>query len=261
MPITIEVPGRGSEFPDGTTDAQIDEVVSEEFPLAARTSSGCTMTPRSDRRLSSSSSTVTTCVPNRAHRLVNSRLVLRTILETCLARVSSAMFSENIVKSPTSLVEGAAQGTVDLGLMIGKPTNPDSYGLRAWEFVFGAGSDEEQHKRHLDALESAEWMHNMREGQETLLLPKDFVNNDIVQMAANVADVSTFVPVAGWAGKAAVAWQAAQRVSSLPEAALKKGASMGASGTGTCTTKGRCASKPDDRCCWRVHAGCHRHDA
>lgn len=149
----------------------------------------------------------------------------------------SAMFSENIAKSPTSLVEGAAQGTVDLGLMIGKPTNPDSYGLRAWEFVFGAGSDEEQHKRHLDALESAEWMHNMREGDETMLLPKDWVNNDIVQMAANVADVSTFVPVAGWAGKAGKLGKLAQRVSSLPEAALKKGASAAASGTGTALRK------------------------
>ena len=110
---------------------------------------------------------------------------------------------ESTYKLPATFIEAFLQGTRGMYGMLAYAEDPTSPFFKMKEVLTRSGSIDDRFRQYREAaqfnLESAE----MFEGKRTILVNKDFINNDVAQMMAFVADPSMFIPFGGVAMKGA----------------------------------------------------------
>lgn len=97
-------------------------------------------------------------------------------------------FTSSPLKAPANVVEGFAQGTKGLWQMLAHSENPDAVMFQMKDFVFGDGTVESRFKQTKKAIEFRKGLDRNMTGEETVLLPKGWVDNRVVQATALVAD-------------------------------------------------------------------------
>lgn len=192
--ITIEVPGRGVlDFPDGTTDEQIDQVIVEEFPLRGEdVKQRIQEDPEYDLTLED----YKVYEDWQKSRTLGSKIeegigMVPGVIDhlgTVLGEGIVGSFTSNPLKAPANAVEGFFQGTKGLWQMLAHSENPDSILFGLQNFVFGDGTIESRYEQTKRAIEFRKSMDRNMAGEETVLLPKDWVDNRVVQAVALVAD-------------------------------------------------------------------------
>lgn len=192
--ITVNVPGKGRiEFEDGTPDEEIDAVIDQEFP---RTGEEVKESMLMDSEYELTLDDYKVYEDWQKSRTLGSKveegigMVPGVIdhLGTVLGDGIVGAFTSNPLKAPANAVEGFAQGTKGLWQMLAHSENPDAVMFGLKDFLFGDGTVEsrfEQTKKAMDFRRSVE--RNMT-GEETVLLPKEWVDNRVVQATALVAD-------------------------------------------------------------------------
>ena len=100
-------------------------------------------------------------------------------------------------KAPGSIVEGAAQGTQSLYQMAAQSEDPDSVAFKLKDTLFNSGTLHERWQQFLQAREFNTNVEKNTAGDETLIMPRDMVDNRIVQGAALVLDPTLLIPVGG----------------------------------------------------------------
>lgn len=103
----------------------------------------------------------------------------------------------NPLAAPGSIVEGAAQGTQNLYGMAAQSENPDSWAFRLKDTLFNEGTLNERYHQFLEARDFNTKVEKNNSGEETLLVPKELVDNRIVQGAALILDPSVVLPGIG----------------------------------------------------------------
>lgn len=146
-------------------------------------------------------------------------------------------FSSNPLKAPANAVEGFAQGTKGLWQMLAHSENPDAVMFSLKDFLFGDGTVESRFKQTKKAIEFRKGLERNMTGDETVLMPKDWVDNRVVQATALVADPTVLAGfVTGGATTVAGAGGKLGRIAKIAElgnVAAQKAAQKALHATGT----------------------------
>ena len=122
-------------------------------------------------------------------------------LSTVLGDGIGATFDSNPLKAPANVVEGFLQGTAGLWQMIANSENPDAMMFELEDFIWGDGTIESRYEQTKEARSYRLGLERKMAGDETILMPKEWVDNRIVQATALVADPTLFLGGVGLAAK------------------------------------------------------------
>jgi len=123
---------------------------------------------------------------------------------------------ESTYKAPANLIEATFQGFRNFYGMLAESENPDSSLFKFRNFITGDGTIESQYEQYLKAIKFNNDTEDLMNGKITLVMDKDYINNEVVQATSNMADPTLFVGLvtggAGFTGKIAQALGQAERL-------------------------------------------------
>jgi hypothetical protein len=136
---------------------------------------------------------------------------------------------ESTYKAPANLVEATFQGFRNFYGMLGESENPDSVMFKFKDLITGDGTDESQYDQYLKALQFNNDTNDLMSGKQTIVMNKDYINNEIVQVTSNFTDPTLLVGLmtggVGLTGKIAQAIGQAERLAAFgaKASAIKNG--------------------------------------
>jgi len=197
--ITVNIPHRDAvaQFPDNTPKETIERALREQFPRngedVANDLQDRTFKPtESDFKLYEDYLKSSDDDTSWMQLLIDGG---GAIMET-VGRAAAGVVT-NPTKAPASVVEGAAQGTKSLYQLLAQSENPESVSFRIKDALFNDGSLQDRYNQFLKAREFGNSMERNASGEETIFLPKEAVDNRIVQGAALGLDISSLIPIGG----------------------------------------------------------------
>lgn len=104
------------------------------------------------------------------------------------------LVTTNPVTSAASGVEGFAQGTRGMYEMVAESSNPDALAFRIKDFLFNDGSFEERYQQYVQARDFGNRSARLMAGDDSIVIPQEYLNNDVVQGFAATTDVSMLIP-------------------------------------------------------------------
>jgi len=136
---------------------------------------------------------------------------------------------ESTYKAPANLIEATFQGFRNFYGMLGESENPDSVMFKFKDLITGDGTDESQYQQYLKALQFNNDTNDLMSGKQTIVMNKDYINNEIVQVTSNFTDPTLLVGLmtggVGFTGKIAQAIGQAERLAAFgaKASAIKNG--------------------------------------
>ena len=196
MPIVIEVPNRGRiELPDGTPEAEIDSIVSKEFPptgedIAQRLAEDPTfrLDDQQFAEFEKYSKAKQTDWVNAIASGVDS--LVQTATTAAVEGVKGAALN------PANYLEGFGQGTRQLYGFAAQSQDPGSPMFRFKDLIAGTGTLQSRREQFNQARDFNEQSIKYESGQETML-PKELVNPEFAQGVSLVADPTMLIPGLG----------------------------------------------------------------
>jgi len=233
---TVTIAGRGEiDFPQGVTDEEIREVVDREFPVRGQDV---------EQRLQEDVDYVPTFNDyatysewmRNGQRETDWKETMATGFRHMLNTVGAGLKNSLQLESFPGVVEGFAQGSRGMWEMVAQSQNPDSiaFGLKSW--ALDNINLEDEYNQFLEAREFGKRSMELLAGDDTLVVPKEYVNNKFVQGVASVADVTSLVPFLGQFGKisriGAVAKMSTAAETLAAKGSIKLGAGLKKAGGG-----------------------------
>jgi hypothetical protein len=109
------------------------------------------------------------------------------------------------IKLAPTIIEAAIQSGKDMYGMIAESEDPTSVLFKWKAALTGNGTDQEQYEQFLDALRFHRQSERLFNGEDTILMHQDFVNQKVKQAAVFMVDPMTFSPmgIGGFVSKGA----------------------------------------------------------
>ena len=186
------------EFPDGTSDDVIGEVIRREFPRNGADVKE-DLQDRSFRPDTEDFKLYEDYLKSDDTDTPWTQLMYDAaghMLSTAGNAIAGAVTDPLAI--PTSVVEGAFQGTASLWGVLAQSENPDSWAFKLKDSIMNTGTLEERRQTFLEARDFNTRMEQAYKG-ETLAVPKELVNNRIVQGAGLILDPTVALPGIGQA--------------------------------------------------------------
>lgn len=202
--IRVVVSGKGElVFPDGTSDAAIQEAVQREFPrdgsdvvgdLAADPSFAKKMSTDDFQRYEQ-------FMEDRKVDFINTAAGAAAYLGNTVLNGIRGLFeldNLNPAKAGGTAVESVAQGTRNLYGMLAQSEDPGSIFFKFKDWINGTGTPEDRKQQWIEARDFAERTQRLEAGQATVSgIDPSLVNNDVKNLLMQIADPTMLVPGVG----------------------------------------------------------------
>lgn len=227
MPIRVTLPGRGVlTFADGTPQSDIEATIDRDFPRTGEdVAVELAEDPAAHRNISDEDfARYKEFLDQKKSDMWETASTAAGVVGETISKGLLGLFEARNLDPGVAFAtatEAGAQGTRQLYGMLAQAEDPNSVLFRFKDWITNSGSLEDQKKQWQDARDFALKSQALDEGQETLIAPREIVNNDVKNALSLVADPTLFVPGFGQV-------LGASRVASRVVGAATKGLAEGA---------------------------------